>query len=120
SLEREWMQTLYFEWATHPRLHFRFDDTQAAQGSHHQKFAVIDRSVSFVGGIDLCESRWDDRGHRQHNPLRVTADGAPSKPYHDVQAYLAGAETADLLRDLFADRWARTAGPELTLAPCEA
>jgi len=44
SLERESMQTLYFDWATHERLHFRFDDTHAAQGSHHQKFVVIDRS----------------------------------------------------------------------------
>src|SRR5687767_5945250 len=101
SLEREWMQTLYFEWATNRRVHFRFDDTQAAQGAHHQKFVVIDRSVSFVGGIDLCEARWDDRRHQQDNPLRHS-HGAPAKPYHDVQAYLLGCETADVLRELFA------------------
>src|SRR6187399_2684597 len=45
ALEREWMQTLYFQWATNARLQFRFDEAQAAQGSHHQKFAVIDRSI---------------------------------------------------------------------------
>jgi phospholipase D1/2 len=118
SLEREWMQTLYFEWATNPRLHFRFDDTQAAEGAHHQKFVVIDRSLSFVGGIDLCEARWDDRRHRQHNPLRLS-HGAPAKPYHDVQAYLVGCEPADILRELFVDRWARTEGPTLTLSDCE-
>ena len=118
SLEREWMQTAYFEWATSPRLHFRFDDTQAAQGSHHQKFVVIDRSVSFVGGIDLCEARWDDRRHQAANPLRLS-HGAPSKPYHDVQAYLVGCEPADILRQLFVDRWARTEGPALTLVECE-
>jgi phospholipase D1/2 len=117
SLEREWMQTLYFEWATNRRLHFRFDDTQAAQGAHHQKFVVIDRSVSFVGGIDLCEARWDDRRHLQHNPSRHS-QGAPSKPYHDVQAYLAGCEAADVLRELFVDRWARTEGPAVALADC--
>lgn len=118
ALEREWMQTLYFEWATNERLHFRFDDTRAEQGSHHQKFAVIDRTVSFLGGIDLCEARWDDRRHQQHNPLRLS-HGKPSKPYHDVQAYLAGCDTADLLREVFVDRWARTEGPKLTLPDCE-
>jgi phospholipase D1/2 len=118
SLEREWMQTLYFDWATNERLHFRFDDTQAAQGAHHQKFVVIDRSISFVGGIDLCEARWDDRQHRQDNPARVSR-GAPAKPYHDVQAYFAGCDTADILRELFEDRWARTAGPNLDLPDCE-
>lgn len=118
SLEREWMQTLYFDWATNERLHFRFDDTQAAQGSHHQKFVVIDRSIAFVGGIDLCEARWDDREHRQHNPSRVS-HGAPVKPYHDVQAYFAGCDTADILRELFEDRWARTAGPKLDLPECQ-
>jgi phospholipase D1/2 len=117
SLEREWMQLLYFEWATNHRLHFRFDDTQAAQGAHHQKFVVIDRSISFVGGIDLCEARWDDRRHLQQNPSRLS-HGAPVKPYHDVQAFLVGCEGADILRELFADRWARTEGPEVALPEC--
>lgn len=117
ALEREWMQSLYFEWATNERLHFRFDDTQAAQGSHHQKFVVIDRAVSFVGGIDLCEARWDDRRHRADNALR-TSHGAPAKPYHDVQACLLGCDTADVLRELFADRWARTEGGPLALPSC--
>lgn len=117
ALEREWMQSLYFEWVTNERLHFRFDDTQAAQGSHHQKFVVIDRAVSFVGGIDLCEARWDDRRHRADNVLR-TSHGAPAKPYHDVQACLLGSETADALRELFADRWARTAGGPMALPTC--
>ena len=117
ALEREWMQTLYFQWATNERLQFRFDETQAAQGSHHQKFAVIDRSISFLGGIDLCESRWDDRQHREHNPLRVSR-GEPAKPYHDVQAYLVGCDTADVLRELFIDRWARSEGPMVALPDC--
>lgn len=118
ALEREWMQTLYFQWATNERLQFRFDEAQAAQGSHHQKFAVIDRSLSFLGGIDLCEARWDDRRHQEHNPLRFSR-GKPQKPYHDVQAYLVGCETADLLREVFVDRWARSSGPPLVLSPCE-
>lgn len=118
ALEREWMQTLYFQWATNERLQFRFDEARVAQGSHHQKFAVIDRSISFLGGIDLCEQRWDDRRHAEHNPLRVSR-GKPHKPYHDVQAYLTGCETADVLRELFVDRWSRSEGPPLTLPECE-
>lgn len=118
ALEREWMQNLYFEWATHKRLTFRFDDTLAKDGSHHQKFAVIDRAVSFVGGIDICEARWDDRRHRAENPLRVS-HGDPVKPYHDVQAYFAGCAVADVLRELFMDRWARTKGAPLVLPPCD-
>jgi phospholipase D1/2 len=119
ALEREWMQTMYFEWATNERLHFRFDDAQAAQGSHHQKFAVIDRTVSFLGGIDLCEARWDDRRHKQENPLRLS-HGEPAKPYHDVQAYFTGCDVADILRELFVDRWARSEGPKVSLLECEA
>ena len=60
ALEREWMQRLYFHWATNERLRFRFDASHASGASHHQKFAVIDGEVSFLGGIDLCEARWDD------------------------------------------------------------
>ncbi len=118
ALEREWMQTLYFQWATNERLQFRFDEAPTAEGSHHQKLAVIDRSVAFLGGIDLCEQRWDDRRHSQHNPLRVSR-GKPHKPYHDVQAYLAGCEVVDVLRELFLDRWARSEGPSLVLPDCD-
>jgi phospholipase D1/2 len=32
--------------------------------SHHEKIVVIDQSVGFVGGIDLCLGRWDDDLHR--------------------------------------------------------
>src|SRR5687768_2237704 len=45
ALEREWMQKLYFHWATHERLQFRFDASHPSGGSHHQKFAVIDGAV---------------------------------------------------------------------------
>lgn len=32
--------------------------------SHHEKMVVIDQSVAFFGGIDLCFGRWDDDLHR--------------------------------------------------------
>jgi phospholipase D1/2 len=32
--------------------------------SHHEKSVIIDQSVGFMGGIDLCFGRWDDDHHR--------------------------------------------------------
>jgi phospholipase D1/2 len=32
--------------------------------SHHDKCVIIDQSVAFMGGIDLCFGRWDDDLHR--------------------------------------------------------
>ena len=64
-----------------------------------------------------CEARWDDRRHLSEQPLR-TERGKPSKPYHDVQAYLAGTDTARVLQDLFLERWKRSGGepPHLSTA----
>ena len=31
--------------------------------SHHEKVVVVDRSIAFVGGIDLCLGRWDTHKH---------------------------------------------------------
>lgn len=32
--------------------------------SHHEKLVVIDQTIAFMGGIDLCYGRWDDESHR--------------------------------------------------------
>lgn len=39
----------------HPETLFRW--------SHHEKMVIVDRSIAFVGGIDLCYGRWDTRYH---------------------------------------------------------
>ncbi|KAG2387064.1 hypothetical protein C9374_002099 [Naegleria lovaniensis] len=31
--------------------------------SHHQKLVIIDQSIAFLGGLDLCYGRWDDYHH---------------------------------------------------------
>ncbi|KAI1443723.1 phospholipase D/nuclease [Annulohypoxylon stygium] len=31
--------------------------------AHHEKFIVIDYSMAFIGGLDLCFGRWDDHQH---------------------------------------------------------
>ncbi|SAK82948.1 phospholipase D/transphosphatidylase [Caballeronia catudaia] len=35
-------------------------DDDASFFSHHQKFVVIDETIAFVGGMDLCYGRFDD------------------------------------------------------------
>ena len=57
---------------TNPRVRFVFDDCPVPGGSHHQKYVVVDGTHAFVGGMDVCESRWDDRCHRGENPLRAS------------------------------------------------
>lgn len=114
ALEREWMQDLRFKWLSSPRLQFLFDDQHAPGGSHHQKFVVIDGQLAFLGGLDLCDHRWDDRKHKVPNPLRVSR-GAPHRPFHDVQAYLLGADAAGRLAELFSARWRSAGGEPLAL-----
>ena len=113
-LEREWMQSLRFNWMTNERLRFHFDDKHADQGSHHQKFVVIDGRLSFLGGLDLCDHRWDDRSHKDPNPLRESR-GTPHKPFHDVQAYLVGTAVAERLAELFVCRWKAAGGDPIEL-----
>ena len=114
SLERQWMQDLRFKWMTSDRLHFHFDSHHVDGASHHQKFAVIDGQLSYVGGLDLCDHRWDDRRHKLPNPLRVSR-GEPHQPFHDVQAYVLGVEVGRQLTDLFVSRWAAAGGDPLSL-----
>lgn len=114
AAEREWMQRLVFDWTTHPRLRFRFDDNHVERGCHHQKFVVIDGQLTFLGGLDLCEDRWDDRGHRLDNGLRVSR-GEPHKPFHDIQAFARGRPLAKALEQLFLARWERTGADPIVL-----
>jgi phosphatidylserine/phosphatidylglycerophosphate/cardiolipin synthase-like enzyme len=115
ALEREWWQRVYFHWMTNPRLQFHFDTCEVDGGSHHQKFVVVDGAVAFLGGMDVCEARWDDRRHLAENPLRYSR-GRPQKPYHEVQAFLAGGDAPTALVDLFVERWARAGGDPLVLS----
>jgi phosphatidylserine/phosphatidylglycerophosphate/cardiolipin synthase-like enzyme len=104
GLDREWFQELYFNWTTNERLQFCFDQCTSFDASHHQKFAVIDGKFAFVGGLDICAARWDERDHRVRNPLRVEAAGTPYRSFHDIQSYHRGALARDLA-ELFSSRW---------------
>eukprot|EP01031_Cornospumella_fuschlensis_P036058 gene36058-43728_t len=47
--------------------------------SHHEKVVVIDRNVTFVGGVDFAFQRWDDEQHR------VTDEDGILFPGHDYR-----------------------------------
>lgn len=79
--------------------------------SHHQK-AVVLRSGSgvraYVGGIDLCEGRWDTSRHAGH-PARM---GSRFAAWHDVQCAVRG-EAAAQVWDNFTERWNDSTPPRL-------
>lgn len=117
AMEREWFQEEIFnQWIGHPGIHFRFDNSHPLGASHHQKFAVLDGAMAFVGGLDICAQRWDDRRHRGDSPHRRDPDGEPYRPFHDIQSYHIGP-LAKQLAELFAARWRQATGENLALPP---
>lgn len=80
-------------------------------GSHHQKFVVLRHpgrpalDVVFVGGIDLCHSRNDDRAHGgDSQPQPMAAVYGPTPPWHDVQLAVRGPAVGDV-ETVFRERW---------------
>jgi phospholipase D1/2 len=115
SLEREWLQSLKFEFQSSPRVRFEFDAHPQFGGSHHQKLVVVDGALAFVGGLDLCEERWDDRSHQLRHPLRVNGSGLACRPNHEVQASVQGDAAVALMR-VFGQRWLAALGEDLPLS----
>jgi len=76
----------------------------------------VDGAIAFLGGLDLCSSRWDDRDHCPSNPRRINSDKTPYEPFHDIQSYHRGA-VAEGLVELFKERWRIACGDELNLPP---
>ena len=58
--------------------------------SHHQKIAVMDGQVVYVGGLDLNERRWDTVDH----------DRAAAATWSDVQVLIRGPEAAEARQHL--------------------
>ncbi len=90
----------------HPQISLTFDFKHPLRACHHQKLVSIDGSVAFMGGIDLTARRWDESDHRSANPLRLSPDGTPYPPVHDVQCLVSG-EVAGMIRDVARRRWKR-------------
>jgi phosphatidylserine/phosphatidylglycerophosphate/cardiolipin synthase-like enzyme len=82
--------------------------------SLHQKCAVVDGRVAFVGGIDLTAQargdfdRWDTHTHPCESPERSPERGAPAHPWHDVHARIEGPAVVDVLTNIV-ERWREVA-----------
>ncbi|KAI3987985.1 hypothetical protein MKX01_022708 [Papaver californicum] len=108
--------------------------------THHQKIVCVDsempergsqkrRIVSFVGGIDLCNGRYDTQFHSLFRTLDTAhhADfnqpnftgsaitkGGPREPWHDIHSRLEGPVAWDVLYN-FEQRWRKQGGKDLLI-----
>ncbi|XP_051114007.1 phospholipase D alpha 1-like isoform X2 [Andrographis paniculata] len=108
--------------------------------THHQKIVVVDtampngnkerrRIMSFVGGIDLCDGRYDTQFHSLFRTLSTAhhddfhqanyegatiRKGGPREPWHDIHCKLEGPAAWDVLYN-FEQRWRKQGGKDLLL-----
>ncbi|KAM0748139.1 phospholipase D, partial [Meredithblackwellia eburnea MCA 4105] len=123
--------------ALHPNIHIQRSPSHTSTGtllwSHHEKMCVIDETIGFMGGLDLCFGRWDTPGHNLVDDARESAQIWPGKdyansrvvdfhtldkphedmydrskvprqPWHDVGLQIIGQPARDLCRH-FIQRW---------------
>jgi phosphatidylserine/phosphatidylglycerophosphate/cardiolipin synthase-like enzyme len=80
----------------------------------HQKCAVVDGRMAFVGGIDLTlqadgdYDRWDTRYHPAESTVRGSAHTASMHPWHDAHVRIEGPAVADVQRNI-TQRWLEAA-----------
>jgi len=80
----------------------------------HQKCAVVDGRMAFVGGIDLTlqadgdYDRWDTRYHPAESTERGSAHTASMHPWHDAHLRIEGPAVADVQRNI-TQRWLEVA-----------
>ncbi|KAK4736143.1 hypothetical protein R3W88_010404 [Solanum pinnatisectum] len=119
-----------------PRLHHKLPSFFA----HHQKMIAVDsRShlsstsreiTSFLGGLDLCDGRYDTEEHSLFRTLNTESHcydfyqtslsgaslhkGGPREPWHDAHARVTGQAAMDILNN-FEQRWNKQIGPSLLI-----
>src|SRR3546814_273281 len=89
AFERELIPSFKLPWKAHPRIHMITDHAHPPGGCQHQKIVVVDDCLAFCGGLDVTGGRWDTNQHIRSDPRRVTPDGRPYGPFHDVQMMVA-------------------------------
>ncbi|KVH92965.1 hypothetical protein Ccrd_005005 [Cynara cardunculus var. scolymus] len=119
-----------------PRLNHNFPTLF----THHQKTITVDtrghsssskREIkSFLGGIDLCDGRYDTEEHSLFRTLNTESQaqdfyqtsisgsslhrGGPREPWHDAHACIMGEAAWDIMRN-FEQRWLKQADPTLLI-----
>ncbi|GAB4842451.1 Phospholipase D alpha 4 [Ancistrocladus abbreviatus] len=119
-----------------PRLHNQFPTLF----SHHQKTITVDNRVkgspsnreimSFIGGVDLCDGRYDTEEHSLFRTLNTDSHandfyqisiagaslqkGGPREPWHDAHACVRGKAAWDILTN-FEQRWTKQCDPSLLI-----
>ncbi|KAI3787434.1 hypothetical protein L1987_41897 [Smallanthus sonchifolius] len=99
--------------------------------THHQKTVIVDadagngkrKIISFIGGLDLCNGRYDnpqhpifrtlDTLHAQdyHNPTFAgSVSGCPREPWHDLHSKIDGPAAYDIMAN-FEERWLKASKP---------
>ncbi|CAI0382402.1 unnamed protein product [Linum tenue] len=96
--------------------------------THHQKCVIVDSQASgnnrkitaFLGGLDLCDGRYDTPEHRLfrdvdtvfdgdfHNPTLPVGIKGPREPWHDLHCKIEGPAAYDVLTN-FEQRWKKAA-----------
>jgi len=82
--------------------------------SLHQKCAVVDGRVAFIGGVDLTAEatgdydRWDTHMHMFNSPDRVSERRPSAHPWHDVHTRVEGPIVSDALLNIV-QRWVEVA-----------
>ncbi len=99
-------------WEDHPHIAVRLDTKHPIYGARHEKIVCIDGAIAFTGGIDLTVRRWDMPDHLAQNPRRISPDGKPYPPVHDVQIVVEG-EAARAIADIAGRRWKHATGETL-------
>ncbi|XP_029118259.1 phospholipase D delta isoform X2 [Elaeis guineensis] len=92
--------------------------------THHQKCVIVDtqalgnnrKITAFIGGLDLCDGRYDTPEHRLfqnldsvfvkdfHNPTFPVNSYGPRQPWHDLHCKIEGPAAHDILTN-FEQRW---------------
>lgn len=120
-----------------PRLHKKFPTLF----SHHQKTITVDTRlegspsnreiISFIGGVDLCDGRYDTEQHSLFRTLNRESHahdfyqtniagaslhkGGPREPWHDAHACVTGEAAWDVLTN-FEQRWTTQCDPSSLVA----
>ncbi|KAF2311123.1 hypothetical protein GH714_019622 [Hevea brasiliensis] len=91
--------------------------------THHQKTVIVDadagnnrrKIIAFVGGLDLCDGRYDTPHHPLFRTLQTVHkddyhNPTFTEPWHDLHCRIDGPAAYDVLTN-FEERWFKAAKP---------